>query len=245
MCYVGKATKIFIFIVTVLVVLGFTLGFGFLRHGIHKSHSSSPISFPTPNYPIITQPPPNSNPIYNQPPSEQNPPPQFSNLTPPPPPPPPDNSGGSEGGGVNASPPPPSPVFLSPPPPPPIGPVIAGAPPPSYAPPSNNVLVTPDTWEHCGSILVQKMEKSTKERRKLICNSEKLTPLHYLTNLDRLEVSNEFVFFIRVKVDILSFPMVQEPTHLDISTPSYEVLKFKVVESEGCTNRATHCTNRA
>ncbi|XP_039047820.1 leucine-rich repeat extensin-like protein 3 [Hibiscus syriacus] len=39
MCYVGKATKIFIFIVTVLVVSGLVLGFGLLRHGHHKSLS--------------------------------------------------------------------------------------------------------------------------------------------------------------------------------------------------------------
>ncbi|KAG2376630.1 hypothetical protein LR48_Vigan03g314600 [Vigna angularis] len=37
MCYVGKATKIFIFIVTVLVVLGLVLGLGILRHHHHTT----------------------------------------------------------------------------------------------------------------------------------------------------------------------------------------------------------------
>ncbi|KAK9155895.1 hypothetical protein Sjap_003375 [Stephania japonica] len=37
MCYVGKATKIFIFIVTVLVVVGLLMGFGLLRHH-NKAH---------------------------------------------------------------------------------------------------------------------------------------------------------------------------------------------------------------
>ncbi|KAF5947368.1 hypothetical protein HYC85_013325 [Camellia sinensis] len=58
MCYVGKSTKIFIFIITVLVVTGLLLGFGLLRRAIHtKSHkcsgdschqSSKPV-FPNPN----------------------------------------------------------------------------------------------------------------------------------------------------------------------------------------------------
>ncbi|KAK9151928.1 hypothetical protein Syun_010237 [Stephania yunnanensis] len=40
MCYVGKATKIFIFIVTVLVVVGLVVGFGLIRHH-NKAHKCS------------------------------------------------------------------------------------------------------------------------------------------------------------------------------------------------------------
>ncbi|KAF5458378.1 hypothetical protein F2P56_022410 [Juglans regia] len=105
MCYVGKATKIFIFVVTVLVVLGLVLGFGLLRHPLQKTHkcsgdscrsvSSSPIPIPNPIYgppsPPISNPspdpssssqpsPPNPNPSppppdYNPPPSPPSPPP--------------------------------------------------------------------------------------------------------------------------------------------------------------------------
>ncbi|KAG6589183.1 hypothetical protein SDJN03_17748, partial [Cucurbita argyrosperma subsp. sororia] len=56
MCYVGKATKIFIFIVTVLVVLGLVLAFGVFRHSLQKPHKclgdscfSPPTAFPNPN----------------------------------------------------------------------------------------------------------------------------------------------------------------------------------------------------
>ncbi|WVZ22471.1 hypothetical protein V8G54_001015 [Vigna mungo] len=37
MCYVGKATKIFIFIVTVLIVMGLVLGLGILRRRHHTT----------------------------------------------------------------------------------------------------------------------------------------------------------------------------------------------------------------
>ncbi|KAC3646409.1 hypothetical protein FH972_027201 [Carpinus fangiana] len=62
LCYVGKATKIFfIFIVTVLVVLGLVMGFGLLRHTLqnthkcsgdscHSSSSSPPVAFPNPGF---------------------------------------------------------------------------------------------------------------------------------------------------------------------------------------------------
>ncbi|KAL7219007.1 hypothetical protein ACSBR2_012138 [Camellia fascicularis] len=82
MCYVGKATKIFIFIVTVLVVTGLLLGFGLLRHGIGNSHKcsgdpssschQSQMSFPSPN----PNPNPNPNPssMFNQPPLPPPPP---------------------------------------------------------------------------------------------------------------------------------------------------------------------------
>ncbi|MFQ6637297.1 hypothetical protein Gotur_013609 [Gossypium turneri] len=83
--YVGKATKIFIFIVTALVVLGLVLGLGLFRHALQKSHKCSGDSCPSsiPPSPASNNPPtgdltpppppPNTNP---------NPPPQF----PPPPP---------------------------------------------------------------------------------------------------------------------------------------------------------------
>ncbi|KAB2035682.1 hypothetical protein ES319_D04G170100v1 [Gossypium barbadense] len=147
MCYVGKATKIFIFIVTALVVLGLVLGFGLLRH--HKSHShkcSGGDSCPSPNFfpnPIST---PNSPPFssssssYNPPPpaigsnqptSPNSPPTSIPTANPPPPavqdptptPPPPD---------ANPNPPPQS----TPPPPPAVLPV------PPYNQPTP-VLVAP------------------------------------------------------------------------------------------------------
>ncbi|KAJ6683513.1 hypothetical protein OIU85_007224 [Salix viminalis] len=84
MCYIGKATKIFIFIVTVLVILGFVLGFGLLRHRLHKSHKCSDgdddchspqLSFPDPT---------TSGPSGPTPPSTAG----FSQSSPPPPTPP-------------------------------------------------------------------------------------------------------------------------------------------------------------
>ncbi|KDP42503.1 hypothetical protein JCGZ_00300 [Jatropha curcas] len=158
MCYVGKATKIFIFIVTVLVVLGLTLGFGLLRHGLKKAHhcsgdschSSPPFTFPNPNPSLNPSPSsPNAVPAGNPPsppdsgtnqpsPPDSGPnqpsnpsPPQFSS------PPPPDSN-------LIIPPPPPAPepiLLLSPPPP--VAPAITGAPPPSYNPPSSTELVTP------------------------------------------------------------------------------------------------------
>ncbi|XP_052177617.1 leucine-rich repeat extensin-like protein 3 [Diospyros lotus] len=114
MCYVGKATKIFIFIVTVLVVTGLVLGFGILRRRSHKNHDcsgdsclESPEVFPA--APTLTpNPNPNPNPIPN----------------PPPPPYPPIPNPGS---------------FPLPPPPPAV--VGSTAQPPSFAPP--NPVVTP------------------------------------------------------------------------------------------------------
>ena len=101
MCYVGKATKIFIFIVTVLAVTGLVIGFGLLRHSIQKTHKCSGDSclqppssvYPDPSAtptPFLT-PNPNPTPIPNPNPSP-NPNPNPSpnpNLNPPPPPPPP------------------------------------------------------------------------------------------------------------------------------------------------------------
>ncbi|CAN6890917.1 unnamed protein product [Brassica oleracea var. botrytis] len=45
LCYVGKATKIFIFIVTVVVVIGLVVGFGIHRRNSHHcsgDYCSSP-----------------------------------------------------------------------------------------------------------------------------------------------------------------------------------------------------------
>lgn len=127
MCYVGKATKIFIFIVAALVVTGLFLGFGLFRSALHKSHKcsgdscndqASPAVFPnptsTPSTPtsastLTPTPNPSSNP-YPPPPA-----PNPGSLTPPPPP------------------------EVMPPPPPPV--VVTAAPPPNFAPPSP--VVTP------------------------------------------------------------------------------------------------------
>ncbi|KAJ6289884.1 hypothetical protein OIU78_025741 [Salix suchowensis] len=131
MCYIGKATKIFIFIVTVLVILGFVLGFGLLRHRLHKSHKCSDddddchspqLSFPDPTTSGPSGPTPPSTAGFSQSsPPPPSPPVIGTNLPPPPPPPPP-------------------PLLLSPPPP--AVPAITGAPTP-YNPPSSTVLVTP------------------------------------------------------------------------------------------------------
>ncbi|KAL6975727.1 hypothetical protein U1Q18_024521 [Sarracenia purpurea var. burkii] len=87
MCFVGKATKIFLYLVTVLVMTGLILGFGLLRHGIHLTHKCSddschqpPVVFTNPNpgsttttttttpYPTPSYNP-NSNPLPPPPPS--------------------------------------------------------------------------------------------------------------------------------------------------------------------------------
>ncbi|KAJ0668055.1 hypothetical protein HanPI659440_Chr17g0684701 [Helianthus annuus] len=138
MCYVGKATKIFIFLITVLLITGLLLGFGVLRHKIHlNSHNCSGDSCSQSDL----YPPPVDFPITSTPdsgasnPSDLYPPPPLpssgssSNLAPPPPvpslaPPPSELSSG------NQPPPPPSPVSVAPPPPP----VVAVAPPPGFNP---------------------------------------------------------------------------------------------------------------
>ncbi|XP_050379927.1 pollen-specific leucine-rich repeat extensin-like protein 3 [Argentina anserina] len=166
MCYVGKATKIFIFVVTVLVVVGLVLGFGILRHGLHdKPHKcsgdscspsdSSPLQFPTPsstsNQPIsdpISPPNPTLNP---SPPTSSTPSPPSPDFSPPPPstistptPPPPDQSTSNPPPVPVSNPPPP--ITVSNPPPPvtvssqPPPPVTLAAPP--YSPPTE-VQLTP------------------------------------------------------------------------------------------------------
>ncbi|GMH07186.1 hypothetical protein Nepgr_009026 [Nepenthes gracilis] len=89
MCYVGKATKIFIFIVTVVAVITLVLGFGLLRRGIKKFHKcadpscrSSPIELPKPN----ASSNPNLNPNPNPSPGTNNYPPPTANTNPNPPP---------------------------------------------------------------------------------------------------------------------------------------------------------------
>jgi hypothetical protein len=142
MCYVGKATKIFIFIVTVLVVLGLVLGFQLLRHGIQKTHkcsgdschsssSSPPVAFPNPGFypPSPPNPNPTPDPIISNQPTPPNPNPSPS---PPPPPPPPNPN-------PNPTPSPPPPDSYPPPPPPPPAPT-------TVAPPINQpspVMATP------------------------------------------------------------------------------------------------------
>ncbi|PIA58471.1 hypothetical protein AQUCO_00500423v1 [Aquilegia coerulea] len=56
MCYVGKATKIFIFIVTVVVVIGLILGFGLFRHASEKNQKCSGYSCETPSTSTSTPP---------------------------------------------------------------------------------------------------------------------------------------------------------------------------------------------
>lgn len=154
MCYVGKATKIFIFIVTVLVVLGLVLGFGFMRHGLQKSHKCSgnscfspPAVFPNPNSatpggaaPISAsnQPQNPPNPPYSNPnPPPQNPIPAFpppSDATPASPPPPDD---------IPTSPPPPVAIPTYPPPPDTIPNPLPPPPPTSQTPPPPETEAAP------------------------------------------------------------------------------------------------------
>lgn len=140
MCYVGKATKIFIFIVTVLVVLGLVLGLGILsRHHRHNNtlnkcsdgscfHQSPPFTDPNfnPPTPPSSIPPPPTSPTV----PVTNSPPPVTNPTPPPPP-----------SDTDPSSPPPPPMLQSPPPPPeesdpPNPPSVA-------APPTNNPTPEP------------------------------------------------------------------------------------------------------
>ncbi|KAI4334075.1 hypothetical protein L6164_018812 [Bauhinia variegata] len=133
MCYVGKATKIFIFIVTVLVVLGLVLGFGLIRRTHHRKndcsdgHCSIPppaTYFPSPTFSSLSPPQPGQNPSPDTPatpnPGSTQPSPPAQDPSPPNPilgPPPPI---------TNPSPPPPSPDLNQPPPP-----LLASPPPPS------------------------------------------------------------------------------------------------------------------
>lgn len=110
MCYVGKATKIFILLITFLFITGLILGFGFLRHAIHKTpcsgdscRQSSPLTPPNPN--PTTSPDPN---------------PSANDL----PPPPPDQNHGS----IHYPPPPPPPVAAAAPPPNLSPPLVAPGP---------------------------------------------------------------------------------------------------------------------
>ncbi|XP_021774091.1 proline-rich receptor-like protein kinase PERK2 [Chenopodium quinoa] len=163
MCYVGKATKIFIFIVIVLAFIGLILGFTLIKHGVRKSHKCSESSsdsscsptiqqFPNPiPAPLIsTTPNPNPNPDSN--PSPYPPPNVNPTLSPPPNPnlyPPPSSGSGSGSSPVmTPPPPPPAPVMISPvvvpvPPPPADLPMpVISAPPPSLNPPSRIAIRT-------------------------------------------------------------------------------------------------------
>ncbi|KAM7498256.1 hypothetical protein LguiA_022670 [Lonicera macranthoides] len=126
MCYVGKATKIFIFIATAIVVTGLLLGFGLTHHVIHKTHQCSGDTCPpTPQlYPSNNPTPPTPN-FNNSPGSPAAPPPPQSQSPPPPP---------NEDSGSTPNLPPPDPPASVPPPPPP--PVVA-AQSPVFSPPSS------------------------------------------------------------------------------------------------------------
>ncbi|XP_059285050.1 pollen-specific leucine-rich repeat extensin-like protein 3 [Lycium ferocissimum] len=134
MCYVGKATKIFIFIVTVLIVTGLILGFGLLRHRNQKnSNKCSDDSCNQNQYesPIVANF--SNNPVSPLP---------IPNLPPPPPPPTPTDNPSPETPDLAPPPPPLSPPLVSLPPPPLPPPAVTLAPPPALSPPSP-VTVTP------------------------------------------------------------------------------------------------------
>ncbi|TMX04613.1 hypothetical protein EJD97_006722 [Solanum chilense] len=145
MCYVGKATKIFIFIVTVLVVTGLILGFGLLRHHNQKGENKcSGDSCDQNQYqsPIVYPPPTTSNnpisPLPISTPSQPNTPNPNLPQPPPPPPPSPDNPTPET---PNLTPPPPPDTVVSTPPPLPP-PAVSLTPPPTLSPPSP-VTVSP------------------------------------------------------------------------------------------------------
>ncbi|ESR60704.1 proline-rich family protein [Citrus sinensis] len=139
MCYVGKATKIFIFIVTVLVVLGLVLGFGLLRRSIQKSHECSGDSCHSPSPPMLY---PNPIPNPNSPSSNTSPTPPSPGIgsTTPPGPQSPNPSSNPPAPLTSIAPPPP-PMLTSPPPPSQQQVITTAAPPPGS--PSNLVLVSP------------------------------------------------------------------------------------------------------
>lgn len=157
MCYVGKATKIFIFIITVLVITGLILGFSLLKHHDKNKNKSGnnkcendescsqaqlqpPIQIPGSggSSPLITPP---LNPVLSPPPiitspGNAPPPPIVANPNnaPPPPTATPTPLPPSATGTPNAPPP-----TLSESPPPPST-VLITAPPPVYGPPSPAVV---------------------------------------------------------------------------------------------------------
>lgn len=164
MCYVGKATKIFIFLITVLIITSLVFVFGILRRTVHaKSHQCSGDScyqsdfypppsppfpeFSIPSAPDLTfNPPPPPSLSPSRPPSS---PGSSTSLSMPPPaaasaPPPPPESSVDR---TPSPPPPPVPVVTTPLPPSgvvvaPPPPVVVVAPPPVVNSPSQ-VPVTP------------------------------------------------------------------------------------------------------
>ncbi|XP_038995386.1 SH3 domain-containing protein C23A1.17-like [Hibiscus syriacus] len=127
-CYVGKATKIFTFIATVLGILGLVLGLGLFRHGLRKPHKcsgdscpSSSIVFPS-SFNTPPPPPPPVNGTFNQPPSPASSPPTADPT-------------------ATASPSPPPPQF----PPPPASTAVLAPPPNNHPSP---VMVAPETDTH-------------------------------------------------------------------------------------------------
>ncbi|KAL6504691.1 hypothetical protein OROHE_023449 [Orobanche hederae] len=130
MCYVGKATKIFVFIVAILVITGLVLGFTLLRHhGIRKKSNNCDSDSCDETAPIVF-PAPDSNPSSTS--ATPNP---SGSLNPPPPP---SDSSNWSPSVPDLSPPP----ALSSPPPPsipaahPLPPAVAAAPPPVFTPPN-------------------------------------------------------------------------------------------------------------
>ncbi|KAJ4980990.1 hypothetical protein NE237_031827 [Protea cynaroides] len=84
MCYVGKATKIFIVIIAMLLGIGFILGFGLFRHGFQKNQKCSNNSCNSPS-PVFSSPCNGGN---CQPPLSPNPIPATATAVPPNYPPP-------------------------------------------------------------------------------------------------------------------------------------------------------------
>ncbi|RAL41819.1 hypothetical protein DM860_009001 [Cuscuta australis] len=134
-CYIGKATKIFIFIVTVLVLTGLILGLGGLfrkRNRDRGDHASC--SGESCNLTASPAPPNQINPIatFPDPNPSISPPNNGPSSSAPPPPPPPDSVDQSPES-PNSAPPPPQLQASAPPPPPP--PAVSAIP-PELSPPS-------------------------------------------------------------------------------------------------------------
>ncbi|KAL9322545.1 hypothetical protein ACSQ67_010598 [Phaseolus vulgaris] len=184
MCYVGKATKIFIFIVTVLLVLGLVLGLGLLRRRHHTNTANdcsdgscfhpSP-SLPDPNFNSPT--PPSSIQYPPTPPTipVTNPTAPVTNPTPPPP------------SDTNPSSPPP-PMLQSPPPPPPPEETAPPNPPSVAAPPINtptpgSALVAQGPLKHLRLWIFESKDPSHKALMLGLAAAVLLTSAHVIVNL--------------------------------------------------------------
>ncbi|KAL8088096.1 hypothetical protein AgCh_038023 [Apium graveolens] len=81
MCYVGKATKIFLFLLTAIIITGLVLGYRHFRH--RKSHNcSSDVDDDLSCHLTASTPPPQASPLV---PATTNAPPPDTDTAPPPP----------------------------------------------------------------------------------------------------------------------------------------------------------------